>query len=188
MIIISILILIVAIAIPSFKNELYSILLIRISSIIFLYTGVLNFNALYIQSIGSGIGIYSGLFFKFLSNLFRLNYIALRINNSYKLNIYLLFLLFLCIISSIIIRTNFINEDLLLVYLNHYYINMIINIFFIFATIYSIKLIFDIIVRSIQAFKIIPEFIRLYKYNYVNIKSIISLYYLQNILLMMLSS
>src|SRR5215469_9101418 len=122
------------------------------------------------------------------SSFFRLNFIALRINNSYKLNLYLLFLLFLCIISSIIIRTNFINEDLLLVYLNHYYINMIINIFFIFATIYSIKLIFDIIVKSILAFKIIPEFIKMYKSNIINIKSIISLYYIQNILLMLLSS
>jgi|SRR5215472_2232630 len=62
MIFISILILIVAIAIPSFNIQLSSILFIRISSIIFIYTGALSFNALYIQSIGSGIGIYSGLF------------------------------------------------------------------------------------------------------------------------------
>lgn len=62
MIFISILILIVAIALPSFKKQLYPILFIRISSIIFLYAGALSFNALYIQSIGSGIGIYSGLF------------------------------------------------------------------------------------------------------------------------------
>jgi NADH-ubiquinone oxidoreductase chain 2 len=32
------------------------------SSIILIYAGALSFNALYIQSIGSGIGIYSGLF------------------------------------------------------------------------------------------------------------------------------
>ena len=62
MIFISILILIVAIALPSFNKHLSPILFSRISSIIFLYAGVLSFNALYIQSIGSGIGIYSGLF------------------------------------------------------------------------------------------------------------------------------
>src|SRR5580658_910066 len=62
MIFISILILIVAIALPSFNRELNPILFTRISSIIFLYSGALSFNALYIQSIGSGIGIYSGLF------------------------------------------------------------------------------------------------------------------------------
>jgi len=62
MIFFSILILIVAIALPSFNKELTPILFTRISSIIFLYSGALSFNALYIQSIGSGIGIYSGLF------------------------------------------------------------------------------------------------------------------------------
>jgi NADH-ubiquinone oxidoreductase chain 2 len=62
MIFISILILIVAIALPSFNKQLSPILFTRISSIIFLYAGALSFNALYVQSIGSGIGIYSGLF------------------------------------------------------------------------------------------------------------------------------
>jgi NADH-ubiquinone oxidoreductase chain 2 len=62
MIFISILILIVAIALPSFNKQISPILFTRISSIVFLYAGALSFNALYIQSIGSGIGIYSGLF------------------------------------------------------------------------------------------------------------------------------
>ena len=62
MIFISILILIVAIALPSFNKQLSPVLFTRISSIIFIYAGALSFNALYIQSIGSGIGIYSGLF------------------------------------------------------------------------------------------------------------------------------
>jgi NADH-ubiquinone oxidoreductase chain 2 len=62
MIFISILILIVAIALPSFKQEISSLLITRISAIIFIFSGALAFNALYIQSIGSGIGIYSGLF------------------------------------------------------------------------------------------------------------------------------
>ena len=34
----------------------------RISAIYLTYAGVLAFNTLYIQSIGSGIGLYSGLF------------------------------------------------------------------------------------------------------------------------------
>jgi len=34
----------------------------RISTLILFYAGALTLNALYIQSIGSGIGIYSGLF------------------------------------------------------------------------------------------------------------------------------
>lgn len=62
MIFISILILIVAKALPSLNNNLSSIYFTRISAIIFIYAGVLSFNSLYIQSIGSGIGIYSGLF------------------------------------------------------------------------------------------------------------------------------
>lgn len=62
MIFLSILILIVAIALPSINQNIRSILYVRISSIIFIYAGALALNALYIQSIGSGIGIYSGLF------------------------------------------------------------------------------------------------------------------------------
>jgi len=62
MIFLSILILIVAKALPSCNTNLSSILFTRISAIIFIYAGVLSFNTLYIQSIGSGIGIYSGLF------------------------------------------------------------------------------------------------------------------------------
>ena len=58
MIFISIMILIVAIALHS----LSPVLLTRISAIVFIYAGVLSLNALDIQSIGSGIGIYSGLF------------------------------------------------------------------------------------------------------------------------------
>ena len=62
MIFLSILILIVAIALPSINQNIRSILYTRISSIVFIYAGALALNALYIQSIGSGIGIYSGLF------------------------------------------------------------------------------------------------------------------------------
>src|SRR5882762_2316809 len=62
MIFLSILIIIVAIALPSYKQNLFLVLIIKISAIIFIYFAALAFNALYIQSIGSGIGIYSGLF------------------------------------------------------------------------------------------------------------------------------
>lgn len=62
MIFLSILILIVAFALPSINQNIRSILYVRISSIIFIYAGALAFNSFYIQSIGSGIGIYSGLF------------------------------------------------------------------------------------------------------------------------------
>ena len=62
MIFLSLLILIVAVALPSINKSINSILYIRISSIIFIYSGALSLNAFYIQSIGSGIGIYSGLF------------------------------------------------------------------------------------------------------------------------------
>ena len=62
MLFISILLLIMVMAIPSLKNKISPILFQRLSSIILIYAGALSLNALYIQSIGSGIGIYSGLF------------------------------------------------------------------------------------------------------------------------------
>ena len=62
MIFISVLTLIVAKALPSLYRNLSSIYFTRISAIIFIYAGVLSFNTFYIQSIGSGIGLYSGLF------------------------------------------------------------------------------------------------------------------------------
>ena len=60
MLFISILILIVAMALHT--NYIHSILFTRIAAIVFIYAGALSLNAFYIQSIGSGIGIYSGLF------------------------------------------------------------------------------------------------------------------------------
>ena len=61
MIFISIITLIAAKALPLF-NKISSIHISRIASIIFIYTGASSFNCFYIQSIGCGIGIYSGLF------------------------------------------------------------------------------------------------------------------------------
>jgi NADH-ubiquinone oxidoreductase chain 2 len=55
-------ILIVAMSLPSINRNISPNLYLRISSLLLLYTGALGFNAFYIQSIGSGIGIYSGLF------------------------------------------------------------------------------------------------------------------------------
>ena len=62
MLFISILFLIMVMAISSLKTKISPILFQRLSSIILIYAGALSLNALYIQSIGSGIGIYSGLF------------------------------------------------------------------------------------------------------------------------------
>jgi NADH-ubiquinone oxidoreductase chain 2 len=62
MIFISILTLIVAKALPLLNKQISSIHFTRIASIIFIYAGAITLNCLYIQSIGSGIGIYSGLF------------------------------------------------------------------------------------------------------------------------------
>src|SRR5882762_37408 len=70
MLFISILLLIMVMAIPSLKTKISPILFQRLSSIILIYAGALSLNALYIQSIGSGIGIYSGLFHvSFISQL-----------------------------------------------------------------------------------------------------------------------
>src|SRR6267378_4443131 len=62
MLFISILILIMVMAISSLKEKIHPIIFQRMSSIILIYAGALSLNALYIQSIGSGIGIYSVLF------------------------------------------------------------------------------------------------------------------------------
>jgi NADH-ubiquinone oxidoreductase chain 2 len=62
MIFLSLLILIVAIALPSINKNISSNTYIRISSIILLYSGLLALNAINIPSMGSGIGIFNGLF------------------------------------------------------------------------------------------------------------------------------
>src|SRR5882762_5574810 len=62
MIFTSILTLITAKALPSLNRNIPSIYFTRISAIIFAYAGLLSLNILHIESIGSGIGIYSGLF------------------------------------------------------------------------------------------------------------------------------
>ena|SRR5271170_2306148 len=82
MIFISLLILIGQIAFSSVKNNQGStsgfspILFSRITAIIFLYTGALIINAFYIQTIGSGIGIFGGLFYvTSITQLFELLFI-----------------------------------------------------------------------------------------------------------------
>jgi NADH-ubiquinone oxidoreductase chain 2 len=77
MVVISLMILIIAIALTSngisnntINNSINEkqvegispILFIRLTSIVFIFSGALSYNALYIQSIGSGISIYSGLY------------------------------------------------------------------------------------------------------------------------------
>lgn len=60
MIIITIITLIVAIALPTTKIS--PIQFSRLTAISFLFCAFLSFNALYIESLGSGVGIYSGLY------------------------------------------------------------------------------------------------------------------------------
>jgi NADH-ubiquinone oxidoreductase chain 2 len=62
MVIMSLMILIIAIALTPYKGGISPILFTRLTSIIFLFSGALAYNALYIQSIGSGLSLYSGLF------------------------------------------------------------------------------------------------------------------------------
>jgi hypothetical protein len=57
----------------------------------------------------------------------------------------------------------------------------------ILSTIYALKLIFDIIKRIIQSYKIIPEFKIWMRRDIKDIKSIITIYYLQNIFFILLS-
>jgi NADH-ubiquinone oxidoreductase chain 2 len=52
----------VAIALPSINNKINSNIYIRLSSIILLYSGLLALNAINIPAMGSGIGLFSGLF------------------------------------------------------------------------------------------------------------------------------
>jgi NADH-ubiquinone oxidoreductase chain 2 len=59
----NLLILIVAIAIPSFQNKLSPVLFTWLYFILFIYTGVLIYNALYIESLGSVVDINSGLWY-----------------------------------------------------------------------------------------------------------------------------
>jgi hypothetical protein len=44
------------------ESGISPVLISRLTSIVFLFSGALSYNALYIQSIGSGLSIYSGLF------------------------------------------------------------------------------------------------------------------------------
>ena len=62
MIFISLLILIVVIAIKSIYKQFSPTIIVRITGLIFIYAGALSLNALYFQYLGSGIGIYAGLF------------------------------------------------------------------------------------------------------------------------------
>ena len=62
MIFISILILIVAKALPVLNTNISSVHFYRSTSIVFIVTGFLSINSLYLETIGTGIGIYSGLY------------------------------------------------------------------------------------------------------------------------------
>ena len=60
MIFISLLILIVVIAIKPIYNQFSPTIIVRITSMSFIYAGALTLNALNFQYLGKGIGIYTG--------------------------------------------------------------------------------------------------------------------------------
>lgn len=62
MIIITILTLIVAISLQNKQTSISPILFARLTSIFLIYSAFLSLNVLYIQTLGSGIGIYSGFY------------------------------------------------------------------------------------------------------------------------------
>ena len=83
---------------------------IRISPIILIYAGALALNAFYIQSIGSGIGVYSGLFqvtsISQLLDVFNLrNYVV--INFSFSLLFKFIYLFILIILTVYLLRTEY---------------------------------------------------------------------------------
>jgi len=62
MIILSILLLLVAMSLPSIKNQITPVLFSRIVLLSLTYSAILAINMVYIQSIGSGVGLFAGLF------------------------------------------------------------------------------------------------------------------------------
>jgi hypothetical protein len=122
---------------------------------------------------------------KKIKEILNLVYISLTLNYEYRLNLYLLIFLFICILSSIIIRCNIL--DLNIMSSSNLNLVLIKYLLIFFTSIYSIKLIFNLINRLIQSFKIIPEFIKWMKNDIKNIKLIITIYYIQNIFFMIIS-
>src|SRR5919205_166581 len=120
MLFISILCLIMVMAISSLKTKITPILFQRMSSIILIYAGALSLNALYIQSIGSGIGIYSGLFHvTFISQLLDIfiyligaaillaRPLIINLENNYKNSIeYCLLIMFSVLGASLLISSS----------------------------------------------------------------------------------
>jgi hypothetical protein len=121
-----------------------------------------------------------------LTNFFKLNLISLKLNQTYKLNKSLIILLILGILSSIIVRSNFINEELLNI--NNLSILILTKMLILFSILYSIKIIFDITGKIIQFFNIIHQFNIWYNENLRNIIPIITYFILQNIFIISLSS
>jgi hypothetical protein len=136
--------------------------------------------------ISNNLFIYKIFINNFIINIFRWNLISLRLNGENPYNLYFLIFILICVLSSLLVRSSFISLDML--NSNNEIIIMIIKLLFLFTILYTIKLILDILKRSIQAFKIIPDFIHWYKQDVKDIKQIITSYYILNILLILLSS
>jgi len=77
MILTTILVLILALSISKYETKLSSTETTRISILSLFYAGALGFNALYIQSIGSGIALYCGLFQVTYTSLFFESFLCL---------------------------------------------------------------------------------------------------------------
>src|SRR5437899_1992038 len=148
MIFISILTLIVAKALPVLNTNISSVHFYRITSIVFIITGFITINSLYLETIGTGIGIYSGLFHvtqitQFMETFFylivglvligwpqiitKVNKVKYYLTDKYSTD-YSLIILFSSLGSSLLIRS----YDLIFLYLSIYLQSFFLFIFFIF--------------------------------------------------------
>src|ERR1700743_964846 len=122
----------------------------------------------------------------YLNNFFKYNLIALQINPQYRFHNIFLLILTIAFISSIFLRLGFIDLKIFLlsdlsILLLLYYIIIIMSILFCY------KIIFDIIKRIIQAIEMLPFFIK-YINKLYNIEKIMIYYYIQSIIIIILSS
>ena len=84
MIILSLIILILITALPSFFKFFPENCYNRISAIVLLFCAILTFNTLDLESIGSGIAIYSGLFHITINKHFKNKNITIALQRSHK--------------------------------------------------------------------------------------------------------
>lgn len=122
-------------------------------------------------------------FKNFLVQNFKLNSIASKLNYQFIFNKYFMVFLFICLLSSIIIRINLF--EFFTINISNNFI--LFKIIWVLALIYSLILIFLITNRSKQGILIIRYFYRWYKEDKENILSIIFYYYIQNLIFIIFS-